>query len=144
VNELRLGERREVLKNILETAVPVTFQDVVVTFCTVTGWRGGQLVQITDARKAYHKPISGENWSAIQVTTAAGVCAVLDLFVSGRLPRRGFVRQEEVDFDMFLANRFGKHYDTQISTPFSGGAPFGTAPSTPGNLLHPGSERGLP
>ena len=67
------------LKDILENAVPVTFQDVVVTFCTVTGWRNGQLVQISDARKIYHQKIGGENWSAIQITTAAGVCAVLDL-----------------------------------------------------------------
>ena len=37
VNELRLSERRDLLKDILEHAVPVTFQDVVVTFCTVTG-----------------------------------------------------------------------------------------------------------
>ena len=37
VNELRLCERRELLKDILERAVPITFQDVVVTFCTVTG-----------------------------------------------------------------------------------------------------------
>src|SRR5262249_34972375 len=96
VNELRLSERRAGLKDILESAVPVTFQDLVVTFCTVTGWRNGQLVQITDARKVYHQQISGENWSAIQVTTAAGVCAALDLFVSGRLPQRGFVRQEEI------------------------------------------------
>ena len=132
VNELRLGERRDVLKDILESAVPVTFQDVVVTFCTVTGWRNGQLVQITDARKIYHQQISGENWSAIQITTAAGVCAALDLFVTGRLPHRGFVRQEQVDFDAFLANRFGVHYDTQISTPFSGGAPFDTAAPPPG------------
>jgi saccharopine dehydrogenase-like NADP-dependent oxidoreductase len=127
VNELRLAERREVLKDILESAVPVTFQDVVVTFCSVTGWRNGQLVQITDARKAYHREITGENWSAIQITTAAGVCGVLDLFVTGRLPHLGFVRQEQVDFDAFLANRFGLHYDTRISTPFSGGAPFDTA-----------------
>jgi saccharopine dehydrogenase-like NADP-dependent oxidoreductase len=85
---------------------------------------------MTDARKAYHREISGENWSAIQITTAAGVCAALDLFVTGRLTHRGFVRQEQVDFDAFLANRFGAHYDTQISTPFSGGAPFDT-PAAP-------------
>jgi len=113
VNELRLGERRDVLKHILESAVPITFQDVVVTFCTVTGQRNGQLVQMTDARKVYHQQISGENWSAIQITTAASVCAVLDLFVAGRLPRRGFVRQEQVDLDAFLANRFGTHYHSE-------------------------------
>src|SRR4029079_13289823 len=33
VSELRLSERREVLKDILESAIPITFQDVVVTFC---------------------------------------------------------------------------------------------------------------
>jgi saccharopine dehydrogenase-like NADP-dependent oxidoreductase len=124
VNELRLRERREVLKDILEGAVPVTFQDVVVTFCAVTGWRNGQLAQITDARKIYHKEISGENWSAIQITTAAGICAALDLFVAGLLPRRGFVRQEQVDFNVFLANRFGTLYDSPVSTRFGGGASF--------------------
>ncbi len=119
VNELRLSERRELLKDILEHAVPVTFQDVVVTFCTVTGRRDGQLVQITDARKIYHETIGDENWSAIQITTAAGICAVLDMHVSGELPSQGFVRQEQVDFERFLANRFGQRYDSQAATRFS-------------------------
>lgn len=118
-NELRLRERRELFKNILETAVPITFQDVVVTFCTVTGRRKGQLVQISDARKVYHRKIGGEEWSAIQLTTAAGVCAVLDMHVAGQLPTKGFVRQEQVDLSAFLAGRFGKYYDAQITRPFS-------------------------
>jgi hypothetical protein len=29
------------------------------------------------------------------------------------LPSRGLVRQEEVRFDEFLANRFGRYYETQ-------------------------------
>jgi saccharopine dehydrogenase-like NADP-dependent oxidoreductase len=119
VNELRLNERRELLKDILEHAVPITFQDVVVTFCVVTGMRRGQLVQLTDARKIYHERIGDENWSAIQITTAAGICTVLDMHAQGQLPQSGFVRQEEVDFDAFLANRFGRHYDSKISTRFS-------------------------
>jgi len=122
VNELRLNERRELLKDILERAVPVTFQDVVVTFCTVTGLRKGQLVQVSDARKVYHESIAGENWSAIQLTTAAGICAVLDLHVAGDLPVSGFVRQEQIDFPKFLANRFGRRYDSQIATRLSSGA----------------------
>jgi len=119
VNELRLSERRDLLKAILEHAVPVTFQDVVVTFCAVTGRRNGQLVQITDARKIYHERIGDENWSAIQITTAGGICAVLDMHVAGELPNQGFVRQEDVDFKQFLANRFGSRYDSEISTKFT-------------------------
>jgi saccharopine dehydrogenase-like NADP-dependent oxidoreductase len=121
VDELRLAERRDELKQILERAVPITFQDVVVTFCTVTGWRKNSLVQMSDARKIYHQTIGDEAWSAIQVTTAAGVCAVLDLHLAGRLPPRGFVRQEQVDFDEFLANRFGRYYESRIATRYSSG-----------------------
>lgn len=127
VNELRLSERRDLLKDILENAVPITFQDVVVTFCTVTGYRNGQLVQITDARKIYHQEIGGENWSAIQVTTAAGICAVIDMHVAGQLNSSGFLRQEDVDFDNFLGNRFGRHYDTRIATRFSNASSVGGA-----------------
>jgi saccharopine dehydrogenase-like NADP-dependent oxidoreductase len=121
VEGLRLGEHREQLKEILERAVPVTFQDVVVTFCTVTGWRKGLLVQKSDARKIYHQQIGDELWSAIQITTAAGVCAVLDLHVAGRLPQRGLVRQEDVPFHEFLSNRFGEYYESQMATRYSSG-----------------------
>lgn len=121
VNELRLAQRRELLIDILENAIPITFQDVVVIFCAVSGWRKGQLVQINDARKVYHARIAGENWSAIQITTAAGVCGVLDLHVAGKLPRQGFVRQEQVDFEDFIANRFGRHFDSRVQTLFSDG-----------------------
>jgi saccharopine dehydrogenase-like NADP-dependent oxidoreductase len=119
VNELRLRERREILKDILEQSVPLTFQDVVITFCTVTGMRRGQLVQITDARKIYHETINNENWSAIQLTTAAGICAVVDMHVAGQLPSTGFVRQEQVAFEQFIVNRFGKRYDSKTASNFT-------------------------
>lgn len=111
LGELRLRERRDLLREILEQAVPITFQDVVVTFCTVTGMRRGQFVQMTDARKIYSQQIGDENWSAIQITTAASICTVLDLHFAGRLPQSGFVRQEQTPLPEFLANRFGRHYD---------------------------------
>jgi saccharopine dehydrogenase-like NADP-dependent oxidoreductase len=111
MNELRLNDRRALLKDILENAVPITVQDVVLIFCTVTGWKSGQLIQVTDARKIYHGVCFGEQWSAIQITTAGSLCAVLDLFVSGKLPTQGFIRQEQVDLKEFLANRFGRCYD---------------------------------
>jgi saccharopine dehydrogenase-like NADP-dependent oxidoreductase len=117
LRELRLEERRELLKNVLEAAIPVTFQDVVVIFCTVTGRRHGQYVQKSDARKVYPRELGGEIWSAIQITTAAAVCAALDLHVQGLLEGRGFLKQEEIGFDMFIANRFGSWYSTDRSAP---------------------------
>ncbi|HXE56334.1 MAG TPA: saccharopine dehydrogenase NADP-binding domain-containing protein, partial [Tepidisphaeraceae bacterium] len=110
MNELRLNDRRPLLKDILENAVPITLQDVVLIFCTVTGWKDGRLIQVTDARKIYHGVCFGDRWSAIQITTAGSLCAVLDLHFTGKLPDTGFVRQEQVDFNEFLNNRFGKCY----------------------------------
>jgi saccharopine dehydrogenase-like NADP-dependent oxidoreductase len=110
VNELRLSSRRELLKDILEKSVPMTRQDVVLVFVTATGLKDGWLTQVTDARKIYHAEMFGEPWSAIQITTAAGMCTVVDLWLSHALPERGFVRQEQVALDIFLANRFGRAY----------------------------------
>lgn len=110
LDELRLRERRQLLKEILENALPRTLQDVVVVFCTATGQRDGQMVQLWDARKVYHQTHGDEVWSAIQITTAAAICAVVDLHFQGNLPNTGFVRQEQVVFEDFLANRFGQNY----------------------------------
>lgn len=116
IGELHLGKRRELLKEILESAIPMTLQDVVLVFCTVTGTRDGRLTQITDARKIYHGRVRGEEFSAIQITTAAGICAAVDLHFGGHLPKQGFVRQEEVVLESFLANRFGQYYDLDNKT----------------------------
>ena len=120
VNELRLSERRDILKDVLEHAIPVTYQDVVIVFTTVSGDRNGHLSQLTDARKIYHQDIDGEHWSAIQITTAAGICTAVDLFANGKLPQSGFVRQEDVDFNDFIQNRFGRYYDSGEKTNFEG------------------------
>ncbi|WP_119390387.1 saccharopine dehydrogenase family protein [Taklimakanibacter lacteus] len=113
LNDLNLRNRREVLKDLFENALPATMQDVVVIFVTVCGWKDGRYLQETYARKVYAGTVAGEEMSAIQITTASGICAILDLLASGKLRRQGFVRQEEVALADFLANRFGRHYDPQ-------------------------------
>jgi saccharopine dehydrogenase-like NADP-dependent oxidoreductase len=110
LNDLGLRHRRDVLKDIFEHALPATMQDVVVIFVTVSGWRGGRLIQETYANKIYNRRIGATLRSAIQVTTASGICAVLDLLAGGLLPARGFVRQEDIALDAFLSNRFGAAY----------------------------------
>ena len=110
LNDLRLRERRHVLKDLLENALPVTLQDVVIVFVTVSGQREGRLMQETYAHKVYSHVTGGVLRSAIQITTSAGICAALDLLVDGRLPQRGFVRQEDIALGDFLANRFGSAY----------------------------------
>jgi saccharopine dehydrogenase-like NADP-dependent oxidoreductase len=110
LQDLRLAERRDLLKDILENALPTTPQDVVIVFVTVSGMQHGRFVQNTYANKVYAGRHFGTEMSAIQVTTAAGICAVLDLLMEAKLPQSGFVKQEDIPLDLFLANRFGKVY----------------------------------
>ena len=119
IQDLRLGERRELLKDILEYAVPATHQDVVLIFVTVTGHRDGRYLQESYANKIYGTEVRGVSRSAIQITTAAGICTMLDLLAEGRLPQRGFVRQEEVALATFLSNRFGCAYGGPMRAPAS-------------------------
>lgn len=110
LEELQLNQDTETLKDIMRRAIPSTMQDVVLVFVTVSGLRDGTLVQEVFARKIFADRNEAAPLSAIQITTAAGICAAVDLFREGRLPQQGFVRQEEVALPAFLANRFGAAY----------------------------------
>jgi saccharopine dehydrogenase-like NADP-dependent oxidoreductase len=110
LNDLGLRHRREILKDILENALPTTLQDVVIVFVTVSGTKDGHLVQETYANKIYAQPLAGTMKSAIQITTAGAACAVLYLIAAGQLPDRGFLRQEDIPLELFLQNRFGRCY----------------------------------
>jgi len=115
INDLYLGKkkRRAILKEILEYAIPTTKQDVVLIFCSVIGIKNGKLQQITDVRKIYNDTLEGHELSSIQITTASGLCAVLDLVVNKKLKKSGFIKQEEINISDFFNNRFGKAYLTK-------------------------------
>jgi saccharopine dehydrogenase-like NADP-dependent oxidoreductase len=123
LNDLRLRDRRELLKDILENAVPATLQDVVIVFVTVSGLKDGALVQETYAHKIYAQERGGRTLSAIQITTASGICAVLDMLAGGALRSVGFVRQEEIALSDFLANRFGAAYAMEGAAPVRASGP---------------------
>ncbi len=110
LEDLQLNQDTETLKAIMKKSIPSTMQDVVLVFVTVSGQRDGNLVQEVFARKIFADRDELAPLSAIQITTAAGVCAAVDLFREGRLPQQGFVRQEQVELPAFLANRFGSAY----------------------------------
>lgn len=110
LNDLNLRNRRDILKDILENAVPATLQDVVIVFVTVSGLKDGRLMQETYVNKVFAQSVGGQVKSAIQVTTAGAACAVLDMLADGKLPERGFIRQEDIALSDFLANRFGRFY----------------------------------
>lgn len=110
MNGLKLNHDRRTLKRILENAVPQTLQDVVIIYAAVTGLQNGHLREENYVNKVYPEAVAGRLWSAIQLTTAAGICSVMDLVLSDASERSGFIAQEEFSLQDILDNRFGEYY----------------------------------
>jgi saccharopine dehydrogenase-like NADP-dependent oxidoreductase len=110
MNGLRLNHDRDTLKRILENSVPQTLQDVVIIYAAVTGMQDGEFREENYVNMVYPQMVAGRLWSAIQITTAAGVCSVLDIVLSKPEQHHGFVAQEEFRLSDILDNRFGRFY----------------------------------
>ncbi|MGH8259450.1 MAG: saccharopine dehydrogenase family protein, partial [Steroidobacteraceae bacterium] len=109
MNDLKLNRDRATLKRVLENAVPQTLQDVVIVYAAVTGTQEGELREENYVSKIYPQLVAGRLWSAIQVTTAAGIAAVVDLTLQHPDRYSGFVAQEQFRLGAILANRFGRY-----------------------------------
>jgi saccharopine dehydrogenase-like NADP-dependent oxidoreductase len=110
MNGLKLNHDRGTLKRILENAVPQTLQDVVIIYAAVNGMQDGELREENYVNKVYPQVVAGRLWSAIQITTAAGICSVIDLVLADPKQYQGFVAQEQFRLQDILDNRFGRYY----------------------------------
>jgi saccharopine dehydrogenase-like NADP-dependent oxidoreductase len=104
--DLNLSQKQEVLTQIFDQEVPLTFNDVVVVYVNTVGSDGGSLLQRSFVKKIYAGQISGRALSAIQLSTAAGLVAVLELFSAKQLAS-GFVNQESVSLTQFFETQWG-------------------------------------
>jgi saccharopine dehydrogenase-like NADP-dependent oxidoreductase len=113
--DLNLSQKQDLLTQIFDQEVPLTFNDVVVLYVNSIGTDGVGLLQRSFVKKVYAGSIGGRSMSAIQLATAAGVAAVLELFAGGHLPS-GFVRQEAIRLDAFLNTQWGGRVYGQAET----------------------------
>lgn len=102
---------RRLAMDLLDHAIARTLQDVVVVFINCIGIREGRREQVNFKRAVHATQILGRVWPAIELTTAAGVCAMVDLHSTGKLRRTGFIRQEEVSLPEFNRTVFGLAYE---------------------------------
>ncbi|WP_432704504.1 saccharopine dehydrogenase C-terminal domain-containing protein [Bosea vaviloviae] len=106
---LELADDKETMRRILSHAAPFTRKDVVVVFVTGIGEKAGRLEEDSMVLRYDGTP----TMSAIQLTTAAGCVAMVELFLGGKLPQQGFVRQEDASLTDFLATRAGSRLTSE-------------------------------
>lgn len=109
-HELLMRERRELAGEILANAKPPVDADVVYVHASAEGWADGRLQRREFVRGYYPIEVAGRARTAIAWTTSASVVAVIELVRSGTLPSQGFLKQEEIPLEAFMATRTGCLY----------------------------------
>ena len=106
LDDLNLKHNKEKFIDLFDQEVPYTTEDVIVIMASVNGVSKGKLIE-----KTYHKKIYGnKGLSAIQLSTASGMCANIMLWALGDLPA-GYVRQEDIPYEKWINTKFGKVYE---------------------------------
>ncbi len=115
LNDLNLSQKQDLLTQIFDQEVPLTFSDVVVVYVNTVGNEEGGLLQRSFVKKIYAGTVGGRPLSALQLSTAAGIVAVLELFARGLLPA-GFVKQESIGLDQFFDTHWGRRVYREAET----------------------------
>lgn len=115
-HELLMREDRKKAGEILVHAKPPVSDDVVYVHAAVEGVKDksgkDELCRDEFVRAYYPKTIAGREWRAISWTTACSIMAVVEMVASGKLPQKGFLKQEEIALEDFLKTKNGKYYAT--------------------------------
>ncbi|MEN8689344.1 MAG: hypothetical protein AB1Z20_04485 [Desulfobacterales bacterium] len=76
-------------------------------YVNVVGSDAGPVLQRNFVKKIYGRLIDGTSLSAIQLSTAAGLVAMLELFSRGSL-KPGYVKQEDIAVEDFFSTHWGR------------------------------------
>jgi len=106
LDDLDLKNNKSKFVELFNSEIPKTTSDVIVILVNAVGMIDGKLQEKTHSLKIYGK----DNHSAIQLSTASGVCSVINLYLDNKIQQTGFLRQESIPLDLFLNNEFGEIY----------------------------------
>jgi len=112
-HELLMREDRKKAGEILTNAKPIVKQDVVYIHASAEGRQNRQLLRDEFVKAYYPMKIGDRTWSAISWTTAASVCAIVEMAHNGLIRDKGFVKQETIPLKAFLKTNNGRLYNSE-------------------------------
>ncbi|MBE9476664.1 MAG: saccharopine dehydrogenase NADP-binding domain-containing protein [Proteobacteria bacterium] len=109
-HELLMRENRTAAGEILVNAKPPVQDDIVYIHVAAEGSIDGRLQRKEFVRGYRPIEIAGGKQTAIAWTTAGSVVAIIEMVRDGTLPDSGFLKQEDVKLEDFLATKTGSLY----------------------------------
>ena len=109
-HELLMREDREHAGKILVHAKPPVNDDIVYVHVAAEGMIEGHLQRKEFVRGYKPIEVAGGQQTAIAWTTAGSVVAIIEMVRNGPLPNHGFLKQEDIPLEDFLATKTGRLY----------------------------------
>lgn len=109
-HELLMRENREMAGSILVNAKPPVEDDIVYIHVSTEGEIDGRLQRREFVRSYRPIKVVGAQQTAIAWTTAGSVVAVIEMVRDATLPGHGFLKQEDIPLEAFLATKTGGLY----------------------------------
>lgn len=109
--DLLLKDNRKLAKEILNNALPLVDDDIVLVYAAVEGVLDGKLRRKEFSESYRNITLDNKDWRAISWTTACSISTVVDLVSERKLKNEGFIKQEEIPFEMFIKSDFGSMYE---------------------------------
>ncbi len=106
-HELLMREQRDIAGQILVNAKPPVEDDVVYVHVSSEGEIDGRLQRKEFVQGYRPIEIAGARQTAIAWTTSGSVVAVIEMVRDGTLANHGFLKQENIPLEAFLATRTG-------------------------------------
>ena len=106
-HELLMRDQREIAGQILVNAKPPVEDDVVYVHVSSEGEIDGRLLRKEFVQGYRPIEIAGAQQTAIAWTTSGSVVAVIEMVRDGTLVNSGFLKQEDIPLEAFLATRTG-------------------------------------
>jgi saccharopine dehydrogenase (NAD+, L-lysine-forming) len=110
-HDLLMRDDRKKAGEILTNAKPPVDEDVVYVHASAEGIVDGQLRRKEFVRAYYPIEVLGKTRTAIAWTTSASAVAVIEMVNEGKLPAKGFLKQEDIPLDAFLSTQHGGLYN---------------------------------
>ena len=99
---------RSSLTAIFKHCIPTTRKDEVILYVSASSTDKEDEVMYYKVFKP--TDINGRWFSAIEYTTAIGMVAMVELFVEGKIPQKGYVKQEDVKWKDVISTKYGSFY----------------------------------
>lgn len=104
MKELKLENDRDLLKKLLENALPTTKNDFVILHVAIRGTKNQKTIEHTDTRRFYPDKIGTIECNAIQMVTSIAAIATINTVLTHPDRYHGAIRQEDFDLKAIMDN----------------------------------------